>query len=171
MTLGKRLWLAAAAVLVLAAGLRVVHHFNRPHLLHPGDHLVPLAVSSLDGQEVVLAPPGHAELINVFATWCPPCRMEAPAIVSLAKSLQSRGIQVVGIDQQEGATQVERFRDEFRWPYPLYIDGGDLTHTVLGARVIPETVFVGADGVIQWIREGPLTPQDFESIRAAEKTV
>lgn len=168
MSISKPWWaalaVALAAVFVLAFGIRVIHHFSAPHALQPGDRLVPLALTSLEGSPVTVTPSGKAEFINVFATWCSPCRMETPDIVHLAKVLSARGVQFVGIDQQESGAQVQRFRDEFGVRYPVYIDETNLTHVVLGARMIPETVFVDADGVIRWMHEGPLDAADVEAI-------
>lgn len=164
MTKGSRLGAAVLLVLVLAAGMRVAHHFNTPRPLHPGDRLSPISLLSLTGQNVTLKPAGRPQVINVFATWCMPCRMETPQLAVLAKALQARGVDVVGIDQQEAAAQVDRFRTDFSLRYPLYIDGGNLTHTVLGARVIPETLYVDAGGIIRWVHEGPLSDREFRSI-------
>lgn len=169
MSFSKPWWVALAAVFALAFAVRVVHHFSAPHALHPGDRLVPLALSSLDGNPVTVAPSGKAEFINVFATWCPPCRMETPDVVHLANVLAARGVQFVGIDQQESPAQVQRFRNEFGMRYPVYIDETNLTHTVLGARMIPETVFVDAGGVIRWMHEGPLSAADVQTIAQAWK--
>ena len=162
MRITARWFLAAGALLALALGVRIWHHFDGPRLLHPGDRLVPIALSSLSGSPVTFEPQGRPQLINVFATWCPPCRDETPAFSALARTLQTRGIQVVGIDQQESAQQVNRFRDQFALSYTVYIDNANFTHSILGARLIPETIYVGADGVIRWIHEGPLSPHDMQ---------
>src|SRR5579883_566966 len=164
MTSGKRVWIAAASLLALAAGLRIAHHFSRPPVLHAGDRLVPFALRSLSGEAVTVHPSGRPQVINVFTTWCPVCRLEEPALASLAKTLRARGVEVIGIDQQEAPDQVARFRDQFALGFPLYIDAENLTHTLLGARVIPETVYVSADGVIRWIRQGPLTDGDLRAL-------
>lgn len=158
--------LAIAALLVaLAAAALLRHHNNHPHALQVGDRLVPLSFSSLSGDAVTVAPAGRPQIINVFATWCPPCRYETPQFAALAHDLIAHGISVIGVDQQESATAVTRFRDEFSLPYPVYIDDDNITHAVLGARMIPETVSVGSDGRIRWIREGPLDGDEIETIR------
>jgi len=168
MTLGKRVWIAAASLLALAAGLRISHHFARPPVLHAGDRLLPFGLRSLAGDAVTLRASGRPQVINVFTTWCPVCRLEEPSLAALAKTLGARGVEVIGIDQQESPEQVAHFRDQFALSFPLYIDAENLTHTLLGARVIPETVYVSADGVIRWIRQGPLTDGD---IRALDRDI
>jgi hypothetical protein len=69
-------------------------------------------------------------------------------------------VDVVGVDQQESAVQVERFAREFALRYPIYIDESGVTHDVLGARMIPNTIYVDARGVIRWQHAGPLSAQD-----------
>lgn len=79
--------------------------------------------------------------------------------------LRARGIDVVGIDQQENAPAVSLFAQHFAVPYPLYIDSTGVTHDLLGARMIPTTMFIDARGVIRWEHAGPLSRDDF--LRAA----
>jgi len=83
-----------------------------------------------------------------------------PAFAAMAKTFQRRGVNVVGIDQQEDAVQVARFARRFALPYPVYIDFDGITHDVLGARVIPLTMYIDARGIIRWQHAGPLTERD-----------
>ncbi len=159
-----RRW-AAGAVMAALVAWGVHHHFlARTHVLRPGDRLVTLPLSSLSGSRAFLRPSGRAQVINVFATWCPPCREETPAFAAFASRLAQRGIEVVGIDQQENPAAVARFMQQFALPYMVLIDEGTITHNVLGARVIPTTIYVDATGVIRWERSGPMSTQDFESL-------
>ena len=164
-------WLVAGAALVaFALGLRVYHHFDRARVLHPGDRLTPLALTTLSGGPVTLAAPAsRPQVINIFATWCVPCRIETPGFALAAKRLEERGIQVVGIDQQEAPEQVARFKSAFGLQYPVYIDSNGLTHSVLGARMIPTTIFIGADGVIKWVHPGPMSAEDLLTLAGAKE--
>lgn len=171
MTLANaRTALAAGAALaaLFLGGMSFAAHLHH-HQLKAGDRLIPFRVQSLAGEDISLAPPGRPQIINIFATWCPPCRSETPAFAALAGRLKSHGISVVGIDQQEGAPQVARFADEFHLPYPVYIDTGTVTHDLLGARVIPTTIYVDAAGVIRWEHAGPLTTRDLTALAHTAK--
>jgi thiol-disulfide isomerase/thioredoxin len=167
--LRARWWVAAAALLALALGVRVWNHFHHPHLLHAGDRLSALDVSSLTGTRLTLSPAGRPQLIHIFATWCMPCRIEMPLFAAAAPQLERRGFDVIGIDQQESGSQVARFAEEFDITYPLYIDTTGITHTVLGARFIPTTLLVGSDGRIRWIHPGPMTEKDLTDFKRMEK--
>ncbi len=118
---------------------------------------MPIALSSISGTPYTLAPAGRPQIINIFATWCGPCRSETPGFVLAASRLRAHGVQVIGIDQQESGTQVSRFVRDFGLTYPVYIDTTGITHHVLGARLIPTTIYVDGSGRIRWIRPGPLT--------------
>lgn len=136
-------------------------------MLKTGDRLQALPVSSLNGDRVDARTNGRAQIINIFASWCPPCRAEAPRIVALAKTAQTLGIAVTGVDQQEPVPAVQRFASAFDIPYPLYVDRTNITHDRLGARVIPTTIVLDASGVIRWERSGPLTDADLQSLHGA----
>src|SRR5271165_5230022 len=75
---------------------------------------------SLGGTTLSLASlKGKAVYLNFFATWCPPCNEEAPAIDALSRAYGSRGLQVVGIDVLENARKAQRFRSEHHLSYPI----------------------------------------------------
>jgi thiol-disulfide isomerase/thioredoxin len=159
-----RWWVAGAALtLLVLLGTRYEHHRHR-HLLHTGDALVPVTVTAMDGSATRLGPTGRAQVINVFATWCSPCREEMPAFATLARRLQRHGIRVMGIDQQEGATRVAQFAREFAVSYPIYIDRNGMTHDVLGARMIPFTIYIDARGIIRWQHAGPMSKNDMGTL-------
>jgi cytochrome c biogenesis protein CcmG, thiol:disulfide interchange protein DsbE len=158
-----------AALLVLAAALSPpARPFVRqaayrlgllrdPQPLERGRPLNGFSVVTLDGSSVVLHPrPGHAMLINVFATWCPPCQAETPLLVSLAPALQRAGVDVVGVDQAESLPQVERFTSAYGVPYPVYVDQNQTTKITLDARVIPTTLLVDRRDIVRFVYIGPL---------------
>jgi thiol-disulfide isomerase/thioredoxin len=153
-----RWWVPALALAVLVPmGFRVERHFHH-HVLRAGDRFIPLRVSSLYGGSYTLAAAQRPTVINVFATWCTPCREETRGFAGAAERLRARGVEVVAIDQEESAAAVLRFARQFALPYPVYIDTSGITHDLLGARVIPTTIVVNRSGVIVWEHAGPLTP-------------
>ena len=159
-----RWWFAAAALLALAPGVRFWQHYHPRPPLHAGDSMRPIRLSSLNGSPFTLVASGRPTIINIFATWCEPCRGEAQDVADAARLLAKRGVDVIGIDQQESGAQVTRFIDEFALPYPIYIDTTGVTHRIFGARFIPTTISIDAAGRIEAIHPGPLTRSELMSI-------
>lgn len=157
-TARARWWLAGAVLAAFVLGGARLEHYFHHHVLHTGDRMLPISVSSLYGEPYTFSPPQRPTVINVFATWCMPCREETPGFAAAAKDLRARGVDVVAIDQEESTDAVSRFRREFGLTYPVYIDTSGVTHDLLGARVIPTTIVLNARGIIVWEHAGPLTP-------------
>ena len=171
---------AAAALIVLACvaipqtrvvAYRVLHAVGisrGPRTLQTGDQLTQLKLTSLAGTPVTLANTGHPQIINVFATWCTPCKAETPGLARAAATMRASGVELVGIDQSEPGAVVERFVRENDLRYPIYVDGdGSVTHKVLGARFIPTTIVVDRHGIIRFEHSGPLSQGDFSALATA----
>jgi cytochrome c biogenesis protein CcmG/thiol:disulfide interchange protein DsbE len=99
---------------------------------------------------------GKLTLVNIFASWCVPCRQEHPLLVELAKD---RRIQIVGIDYKDTPENALRFLASLGNPYArVGVDRQGRTFIDWGAYGVPETFLVGPDGVIISKIIGPLTP-------------
>jgi thiol-disulfide isomerase/thioredoxin len=160
-------WLGGLALAALALFFVRYEHDAQYRTLRTGDRLHPLRVASLYGSPYTIAPQGRPMVINVFATWCGPCRAEAPGFANAAGRLHALGIDLVGIDQQESGAQVQAFAHAFGISYPLYVDGIGITHSVLGARVIPTTIYIDAHGIIRWEHAGPISGKDLLALPLA----
>ncbi len=164
----RRRWFGVPLLLcVLAvAGLVFYAHRHRVHAVRTGEPLPALSLMTLDGHSAELGSRTSGIVVyNVFATWCPPCRAETPALARTAVELQKRGIKVIGIDQGESALAVSEFAREFNLSYPLVVDPNRQTNVLLGARVIPETIVV-QDGIVRSISVGPLDEDAFRRLLA-----
>jgi len=110
---------------------------------------------------------GKAVYLNFFATWCPPCNEEAPAIDALSRRYSGRGLVVVGVDVLENATKAASFRTAHHLTYPVVVDAGTL-RTQYRVNGLPVHVFIDRNGIVQKIVVGELSPaamrDDVESI-------
>lgn len=109
---------------------------------------------------------GKAIYMNFFATWCGPCKDEAPFINTMQKRYGARGLQVVGIDEFENAKQAEAFRKRYGLVYPAVLDSGTLQSQYL-VNGLPVHVFIGRNGIIQTIAVGQLSDAQIASNVAA----
>lgn len=97
---------------------------------------------------------GHkVVLLDFWATWCPPCRMEMITLDSLQKKFKSSDLEILGIDQGEAAEDAERFIGRRKYDFHVLLDAGQVS-AAYGVRAIPDVVLIGKDGVIQWLQVG-----------------
>jgi len=100
---------------------------------------------------------GKAVYLNFFATWCPPCAQEAPAIDALSRSFSSAGLRVVGVDVLENAHKAALFRTEHHLSYPVVVDSGTL-RSQYEINGLPVHVFIDRGGIVRKIVVGELSP-------------
>ena len=100
-------------------------------------------------------------LVNVWASWCAPCRQEHPLLMALAKR---EGVTIAGLNYKDKTANALGFLDDLGNPYA--IAGSDLSGRAgieWGVYGVPETFIVGADGAILYKHVGPLTPDAIEN--------
>ncbi len=105
---------------------------------------------------------GKAVYLNFFATWCPPCNAEAPAIDALARRYGQRGLQVVGVDVLENAGKAAAFRSGHHLSYPVVVDSGTLRDQY-DVNGLPVHVFIDRGGIVRKVVVGELSPADMRS--------
>ena len=98
---------------------------------------------------------GHLTLVNIFASWCVPCREEHPMLKEIAKDSR---IRLVGINYKDKPQNALTFLSEMGNPYAaIGVDEAGRTFIDWGAYGVPETYLVGPDGIIRKKYIGPLT--------------
>ncbi len=126
---------------------------------------------SLGGDYVQLADyAGQVVLINLWATWCGPCRAELPALERLHQSYKKRGFTVLGVsvDSERGEADVRAMVRNIKLSYPVVLDPSGHSTAIYKASGYPTSVLVGRDGQVRWRRAGALTDNDAELIAAIE---
>ena len=120
---------------------------------------------SLSGDSVALASlHGDAVLLNVWATWCHPCRTEIPELERLHRTLGDSGLRVVGvsIDASGEDPAVSDFAREYGMTYPVWRDADSRVTTLFAAIGVPATYLIDRNGVLRWKHVGPITATDPE---------
>jgi thiol-disulfide isomerase/thioredoxin len=128
-----------------------------------GEPAPPWTEPSLPGPTLSLAAlHGKAVYLNFFASWCPPCNAEAPAIDAISRDYTARGLQVVGVDVLENARKAAGFRQEHHLTYPVVVDGGTLRDQY-AVNGLPVHVFIDRLGIVRRIVVGEMSPADMRS--------
>ena len=107
-------------------------------------------LESLDGKNVRLSDlRGKAVLLNFWATWCGPCKIETPWLVELQKQYGSQGLQVIGVAMDDSSKEdIAKFAKEMGMNYPVLIGKEAVGDAYGGVPALPETFFIGRDGKI-----------------------
>jgi peroxiredoxin len=123
---------------------------------------------SIDGKNVRVADlRGKAVLLNFWATWCLPCKLEMPWFEELQKQYASQGLQVVGVDMDEGSEadvrkKVAAFAKDLGVDYTLVIGKDEVADAYGSMPVLPTTFYIGRDGKILSRVEGLISHKDIE---------
>ena len=128
-----------------------------------GEPLAGLSAASLKGDKVTI--------LNVWASWCAPCRIEHPVLMDLAKE---PSIRLVGFNYKDKAENARRFLGTFGNPFAAVgADETGRTAIDFGVYGVPETFVIGRDGTIRHKHVGPLTPETLpafmEQVKAAAR--
>lgn len=118
-----------------------------------------------DGRRVALSDfRGKVVVLNFWATWCTPCRVEMPWLVELYERYRHSGLEVLGVAMDDdGLETVKKFVEHFKVDYTILLKDRAMTNAYGGARYLPQTFIIGHDGIILSQRIGMRTRAEFES--------
>ena len=123
------------------------------------------SLTDLDGKPVRLADlRGKLVWLNFWATWCPPCQSETPVLRDTADTYRDRGLEIVGIAVQETTVDdVRAYAERYGIDYTIAFDASaDIFH-LYRVFALPTQVFIGPDGRILEVVNGPMSDADARS--------
>ena len=184
-----RLGLIVSAVILVAAIAYTFYHGDRPITTRSDsppnneanstaplpENVMQASINLLDGQKTKLADySGKVLIVDLWATYCPPCRQEIPHLVEIAKEYKSKGVEVIGLTNENPETDAElvkQFSEAFNINYPIgWADEEMQIGLMRGRAAIPQTFIIGRDGKVikHYVGFNPrLVPQMKEIIEAA----
>ena len=109
---------------------------------------------------------GRPVVVNFWASWCPPCRAEAPALEETHQRYADRGVVVLGINLWDSAEAAAEFRKVYGQTYPSGQDPNGTIAIEYGVSGIPETYFITPDGTVAAKFIGPLPLATMETLLA-----
>jgi cytochrome c biogenesis protein CcmG/thiol:disulfide interchange protein DsbE len=121
-------------------------------------------LATFDGEAIQLsALQGQVVVINFWASWCPPCRDEAPYLEAMWAKYKDQGVVFLGIDYVDTESEALAYIEEFGITYPNGPDLGTEISQAYRIQGVPETFFVAKDGTISGVKIGPLFPPELEN--------
>jgi peroxiredoxin len=143
--------------------------------LRPGQQAPELAVTRGDGTKVQLTDlsgnpvrledlKGKLVWLNFWATWCPPCQSETPVLRDMDEAYRDRGLAIVGIAVQETTpSDVRAYADRYQLGYDIAFDASADIFDEYKVYALPTQFFVGPDGRILDVINGPMTDDSARS--------
>lgn len=132
------------------------------------------AIESLGGGTVSLdALRGHIVVLNFWATWCTPCRKEAPAFQRLSDEYRDRGVRFLGMNERDSRAAAQSFFREFKLRYPSGFDPSGALADDFALYAMPTTFLVDPSGTLRYRFVGyldePTLRSAIESLRGQEQ--
>jgi Thiol-disulfide isomerase and thioredoxins len=123
---------------------------NRPLGIGYGTPAPDFTLETLDGKSVSLSSlRGKAVVVNFWATWCGPCKIETPWLVELQNQYGAQGLQIVGVAMDDsGKDEIARFAKDMGVNYPVLLGKEAVGDAYGGVPALPESFFISRDGKI-----------------------
>ncbi len=106
---------------------------------------------------------GRVVLMNLWASWCPPCRAEMPDLQRLANAYAGKPIVIVGVNEGESPERARAYADSLRIAFPIWVDVSQRYGRTYAALGLPTTVILDRRGVVVRGFDGALTYAQMES--------
>jgi cytochrome c biogenesis protein CcmG, thiol:disulfide interchange protein DsbE len=166
----RRLAIAAMSVAVLAGALVLRHQrptaptAARAHSSATAALAPQFSLKGLNGEQVSLSDyRGKVVLIDFWATWCAPCKIEIPKLVKLQKKYAGEGLQVIGISMDDGPEPVRGFARDFAINYPVAMGDVKVAEAYGGILGLPVAFLIDREGHIYRKMVGDAEMEQVES--------
>ena len=150
--------LGAFVIILLVAGLYLINRYwiapatkKASRITTGGNHPMAPTFTAIDinGRKLDFAEyKGKVILLDFWATWCGPCRIEIPGFVELQNRYRDQGLVVIGISEDDSVEPVREFYKEFSMNYPVVMGEGKISELYGGIIGLPTTFLIGRDGRI-----------------------
>ena len=143
-------WMATGAVALVVIALLGYSLVTGPSAaLQVGQPAPEFQLTTFSGDTISLSGlRGQVVVLNFFASWCNPCRQEAPDLQQAWREYEGQGVQFLGIAYKDAASKAQAFLAEFDTTYPSALDPGSRVSRDYGVTGVPETYIIDQEGLL-----------------------
>lgn len=120
-------------------------------------------LASFEGETITLSElRGQVVIVNFWASWCPPCREEAPYLEATWRKYKDQGVVFIGVDYADAESKALAYIDEFDITYFNGPDIGTRISQRYNMDGVPETYYIARNGELRGVKIGPLVPPELD---------
>ncbi|HEX9076512.1 MAG TPA: TlpA disulfide reductase family protein [Anaerolineae bacterium] len=101
---------------------------------------------------------GHPVLVNLWASWCPPCRAEMPDLIQFYNTHQKDGLVLLAVNSADDKSSAQQFAREKAMPFPVLLDPTGSVERLFGVDGLPSTFLIDKTGTVRFAWTGQITP-------------
>jgi peroxiredoxin len=134
-------------------------------LIRAGQPAPDFSLPALNGETIRLNDlKGQVVLVNLWATWCPPCKAEMPVIDTFYQAQQEAGFTALMVNVQEDGAAVQAFIKANGFGFPVLLDSRGELMNLYGVRGLPTTFIIDRNGLVRHIQTGAITEAELEAV-------
>jgi thiol-disulfide isomerase/thioredoxin len=127
-------------------------------------HLPPIAGTTVDGKSFRLNQNGHPAVVDIWGSWCGPCRKQQPELDAVAQCFMPQGVVFIGIDIRDSVVGAQGYIQDFDVPYPSLFDDSGTLVAQLNVLAPPTTFVADGSGKVVWEQLGGITRGNLEPV-------
>ncbi len=117
-----------------------------------------LSLDDLEGQPTSLsAYLGKVVLVNNWATWCPPCKAEMPALQAFYEAHKNQNFELIGIEAGKSASEVSQFVEQYGLTFPIWLDPDSKSLDAFHNQALPNSYVIDKNGVVRLAWSGAIS--------------
>lgn len=114
------------------------------------------SLTALDGKRYKLSDlRGKVVFVNIWATWCPPCRQEIPSMIKFYNKMKYEGVEILAVSEDNDIEAVRKFIEKNNIPFPIMLDQNKQVYRLYKATGVPETHLISKEGMVEASNLGP----------------
>ena len=156
------MWIGVIIVLVAIVGAFALSTVDSLSASRQGS-TVDFTLNDFSGKSIHLSDyRGQPVLVNLWASWCPPCRAEMPDLIRYYNAHHADGLVLLAINSEDNSNSAQQFATQQQMPFPVLFDPNGTAERVLGANGLPSTYFVDRTGAVRFSWTGQISPSILE---------